>query len=364
VSEAHDRSSEFVDGPSGGGAPRVPARPAGPTQIEECIGLDVLSDVLLTVRLTGAVFFPLQVSAPWADAIPAGATLAQLVGPQVQHVLSYHIVTRGSCWARIPGAPAVRLQPYDVLVVPHGDSYVMSSAPDGCSRTTVEEALAFLRQMASATAPALPMEAADDPNGAQLVCGFLGCDLRPFNPLLGNLPRLVHLSAASASARERIAHLVDFALSESHRPRRGAHCVLLRLSELLFVEALRLYLESLPAQQKGWLAGLRDPVVARALALLHERPAEPWTLARLASASGASRSVLAERFADFVDLPPMRYLASWRIQLGATLLADPTAKVAAVALQVGYDSEAAFSRAFKKLVGKSPSAWRRRPTID
>ncbi len=134
----------------------------------------------------------------------------------------------------------------------------------------------------------------------------------------------------------------------------------LSLSELMFVEVVRQHLAMLPAEQTGWLVGLRDPLVGRALALLHERPARPWTLPRLAKEVGSSRSTLAERFTQFVGLSPMRYLGHWRMQLAARLLADGTGKLSAVASDVGYDSEAAFSRAFKKIVGMAPTNWRQR----
>lgn len=137
--------------------------------------------------------------------------------------------------------------------------------------------------------------------------------------------------------------------------------MLLRLSEVLFVEVVRRYLDGLAAGQTGWLAGLRDPIVGHALALLHDRPAHSWALEGLAREIGVSRSALADRFTQFVGQPPMRYLAHWRMQIAARSLADGGAKVAALAHDVGYDSEAAFSRAFKKIVGMSPAAWRRRP---
>jgi AraC-like DNA-binding protein len=192
----------------------------------------------------------------------------------------------------------------------------------------------------------------------QLVCGFLGCDAHPFNPVLAALPRLVHLRRPAAD--DGLAHLIDFALAESAQTRSGGRCVLLGLSELMFVEVVRRYLATLPAEQAGWLAGLRDPVVGRALALLHGQPAAAWTLERLARETGTSRSTLADRFAHFVGHPAMQYLARWRMQLAAALLAEGAAKVCAVALDVGYDSEAAFSRAFKRIVGMPPADWRRR----
>jgi len=323
--------------------------------------VDVLSDVLRTVKLTGALFFPLEASSPWADEIPSAAVLARAVLRGAQHVVSYHIVTSGACWATLRDGPTVHLHAGDILVIPHGEPYVMSSAPDLRSDASADAVLSFFREMATGSPPSVMVEGGGGPERTHLVCGFLGCDLRPFNPLLKTLPRIVHLERPAA-AHDHLEHLIEFALAESRERRSGAKCVLLRLSEVLFVEVVRRYLDGLVADQAGWLAGLQDPIVGHALALLHDRPAEAWTLERLARQVGVSRSALADRFTTLVGQPPMRYLGHWRMQLGARLLADGTAKVAAVARDVGYDSEAAFSRGFKKIVGVSPATWRQRST--
>jgi AraC-like DNA-binding protein len=196
----------------------------------------------------------------------------------------------------------------------------------------------------------------------RILCGFLGCDALPFNPVLSPLPRLIHVRRPASEASDRLGHLLAFAAEEVRENRAGREGVLLRISELMFIEVLRRYLLALPAEQTGWLAALRDPVIGRALALLHQLPADPWTVEALAQRTGVSRSGLAERFAALVGQPPMQYLARWRMQLAAGLLASEQAKVSAVALEVGYDSEAAFSRAFKALVGASPAAWRKQMT--
>lgn len=195
---------------------------------------------------------------------------------------------------------------------------------------------------------------------ARVVCCFLGCDERPYNPLLTALPAVIHLSSAGpqASAPGWLAALLPIAASESGRAQAGSENVLSRLSELIFVEAIRRYIETLPATQTGWIAGLRDPMVGQALAALHRAASEEWTVERLARLVGLSRSVFAERFTAMVGHPPMQYLALWRMQLAARMLADGCG-VATVAASVGYESEAAFSRAFKKLVGHAPGAWRR-----
>ena len=191
------------------------------------------------------------------------------------------------------------------------------------------------------------------------MCGFLGCDERPYNPLLAALPPVIHLPAAGAQATSGwLGTLLNIAVGESGSARAGGENILARLSELMFVEVVRRYLETLPPAETGWLAGLRDAVVGQALAAMHGAPAEPWTVEGLARLVGLSRSVFAERFMEIMGQPPMQYLALWRMQLASRLLADG-GNVAGVASAVGYESEAAFSRAFKKLVGQAPATWRR-----
>ena len=356
----HDRSSELLDRASNALPASAPSGATQPPEVTAGDGaqVDVLSDVLRTVRLTGALFFPLHASSPWADEIPAATVFASAVLPGAQHVVSYHIVTQGACWATLCDRPPVRLEVGDIFVVPFGEPYVMSSAPGMRSEAPADAVLSFFREMAVGSAPSVVTEGGGGPERADLVCGFLACDIRPFNPVLGALPRLVHLQR-SAAAHDHMRHLIEFALAESRQPQSGTRCVLLRLSEVLFVEVVRRYLNELGAGQTGWLAGLRDPIVGRALALLHARPADSWTLERLAREIGASRSALADRFSQFVGQPPMRYLGHWRMQLAARLLSDGSAKVAAIARDVGYESEAAFSRGFKKIVGVAPATWRR-----
>ncbi len=193
-------------------------------------------------------------------------------------------------------------------------------------------------------------------DSAHFVCGFLGCDARPFNPLLSALPRVIHVSDAKTGA---IGAFVQFAVAEAKERRPGGECVLGHLSELMFVDVVRRYVETLPADRTGWLAGLREPFVGRALAALHGSPSRDWTLESMAREVGLSRSALAERFTQFVGQPPMQYLTNWRMQLAANQLRSGMDSVATIADRVGYESEAAFSRAFKKAVGAPPSQWRK-----
>jgi AraC-like DNA-binding protein len=322
--------------------------------------VDVLSDVLRCVRLTGSMLFLVDAHAPWMSWAPKSEAFRRVVLPASQHLVSFHIVTQGSCWAGLRDAPPERFETGDVLVVPHGDAYFLADPCGAEAAYGHEEAVAFLRSMAAGELPSVVREGHGEAGSAQFICGFLGCDVRPCNPVLDALPAMVRLRAA-AGAGDRMRHLVDFALCELREPSSGGRDVLLRSTELMFVEVVRRYLETTAGAQTGWLAGLHDPLVARTLSLLHGDPAARWTLAGLAAQAGASRSVLAARFAQFVGQPPMQYLMQWRMQLATRLLAEPGApKVAAVAEAVGYGSEAAFSRAFKKCVGLAPAAWRLR----
>lgn len=314
---------------------------------------DTLSDVLRGVRLTGAVFFSVEASSPWVAEVPPADVLAPHVMPGVERVIEYHVITAGSCWGGPVGQPAVRLEKGDIIVFPRGDAHVISSSPG-------MRGPAPLDPYCTSATTRLPLAIANHgggPDRANLICGFLGCDSRPFNPLLSALPRVIHVRR-NAGSDSVIRNLVDIVLAESGRPRSGGECVVARLSELLFIEVVRHYVDSLPPENAGWLAGLRDEHVGRALGKLHGNPSHSWTLEDLAKQIGMSRSMLAERFGQFVGVPPMQYLTQWRMQLAASLLSGSTASLAEIADRVGYGSEAALSRAFKRAVGVAPAVYR------
>jgi AraC-like DNA-binding protein len=197
---------------------------------------------------------------------------------------------------------------------------------------------------------------------ATIVCGFLGLDRTPFNPLLEALPRQLRVPGSALGKDSWVSTFLRAVVAESNQRRPGGEAVLERMSEMLFVEVLRRHLDTLPPEQTGWLAGMRDPAVGRVLSLLHARPAEPWTLERLGEEAGMSRSALHERFVHFIGQPPMQYLTRWRMQLATRVLREPGARLVDVSLAVGYESEAAFCRAFKRELGVSPGAWRRQAT--
>ena len=321
--------------------------------------MDPLSDLLRVVRLDGAFFYSVEAVAPWSVETVAAKELTPRVMPTAEHLISYHVVTEGRCYGGLVGEDQVELNPGDIIVFPHGDAHMMSSARGLRSGPNVHS-------VGTARYLEPVMLGNGGPRAAAFVCGFLGCDRRPFNPLLAGLPRLMHMRGMSGAWLSSFTRQVT---EESQLRRAGADSVLTRLAELMFIEVLRRYLGEQPSGQGGWLAGLRDDVVGRVLGLLHAQPAHPWTLDELARTAASSRTNVAKRFTDLVGQPPMQYLAQWRMQVAANLLSQSGAKVAAIAAQVGYDSEAAFSRAFKKATGVAPGAWReaRRPggsTID
>jgi AraC-like DNA-binding protein len=368
MNKLHDLSSGSLVRPSSGAATPVRAAEPGTSECTMAGAMqpDPLSDVLRNVRLTGTLFFLWHVSWPYATPVPSGRVFAPIVLPRAQQIISYHIVTQGSCWGALIGEAPVRLEAGDILLIPHGDAYVMSSSAQMCAAAQfdMEPSLQFFRRMAAGELPFVVEDGDGGATSTRLICGFLGCDVRPFNPVLAALPRLVHLRAPADPARERLQTLVDYTLAEARQRRPGGQCVVVRLSELMFVEVVRRWLAEGEANTEAartrsdWLAGLRDPLVGRALMKLHGKPAAAWTLETLAGEVGASRSRLAESFTRFVGQPPMQYLTQWRLQLAARMLADGSAKVAAVARDVGYQSEASFSRAFKRFVGSSPAQWR------
>jgi AraC-like DNA-binding protein len=323
---------------------------------------DILSDILRSVRLRGALYFHVSGRRDWAAEAPPSREIAAAVMPGAEHVMEFHVVLSGSCWAAAVDGEPVRLAAGDLVIFPHGDPHVISSAPGMRASPNAQGYFERRQQpqpftlhldMHEVRAGAAPAAECD----TVLVCGFLACDLRPFNPLIAALPRLLHLP--SASGEDWAVQCMRQAATESAARRPGGDAMLERLSEMLFIDAMRRYLGALPEDSQGWLAGLRDRFVGHVLRLMHAAPAEPWTVEELSRRVGLSRSALHERFSVIIGQPPMQYLANWRIQLGATLLRDTDCSVASVAQQVGYESEAAFARAFKRLTGQPPSVWRR-----
>lgn len=318
--------------------------------------MDVLSDVLKAVRLNGAVLFRGEFGTPWCVAArPETAIAAHLSSPGM-HLISFHVLLEGHFWAQLPPDDAIRIDAGEVLVVPHGDAYVIGDAlqnvPTPAAQLFAGTPLPDIKSFRWGCAD-------DGDVRTRALCGYLSCERNAFAPLFAALPRLFKVRLGQTSAAQTLDPLLRYAEQEVLSPRPGAAGLKLRMAELMFVEALRRHMETLPEAESGWLAGLRDPLVGRALALLHDAPQRRWTVDDLAQAAATSRSRLAERFKDVLGEPPMQYLARWRMLLAARRLRECRDSVATVAEAVGYDSPAAFQRGFARYMGTTPAQWRR-----
>jgi len=317
--------------------------------------MDALSDVLRVARLTGGVFLHADFFAPWCMAARVGPEhCAPVLGP-ASHLILYHYVVEGELRIRTDGedGEGLVLGAGDVVLLPRNDLHLVGSdltlppvAGSDIIQPPKDGGLFTIHHGGSG-------------RRTRMICGYLGCDSADENPVISTLPPLLKLDAEQGGAGEWIRSTFQYAAEEVAAGRPGSETVLAKLSEQLFIEAVRRYAAALPEGQTGWLAGLRDPHVARALALLHRDISRPWTVDDLSREVGLSRSALADRFIDLIGMPPMHYVASWRMQVATQKLHNTSASLAQVADQVGYSSEAAFSRAFKKAFGIAPAAWRR-----
>jgi AraC-like DNA-binding protein len=319
--------------------------------------MDALSDVLRVVQLTGAVYLDGAFSAPWCVIVPADSPLCSAYLPPSERIISFHLITEGRCWAMLPHdrGSALQVDAGDVIVVPQGETHLLGSSID-----LSPEFMAPLLASQVETRPGEVMTLAHGGDGerTQMVCGFLAAQDIRRNPLLSALPRLFKVGMRGSNA-SWLESSLRFATKEAASAHAGTATVLAKLAELVFVEAVRRYVDTMPDDRTGWLAGLRDRFVARALALMHASPARRWTVEDLARQVGMSRSGFAQRFTDLLGVPSMQYLAQWRLQLAAQQLRFADRPLASVAEDVGYESEAAFNRAFKREFGVPPAAWRR-----
>ena len=313
--------------------------------------MDALSDVLRVIRLSGGVFLEAQFSAPWCinGKISADDCAAFQVSPR--HVIASHFVASGQMQMRV-GDDVMNVRAGELVLLPHNDAHVFGSelgVPPVAARQVMQPPL--LGDIAR-------IEYGGSGEMTQVLCGFLGTD-NSFGPLLSSLPSVLKLDVRATPLGSWIESSFRFAISQIATGRIGSTTVIAKLSELLFVEAVSHYIAGLPEDKQGWLAGLRDPNIGRALALLHASPAKAWSAEELAGEVGMSRSGFAERFTSLVGQPPMQYLTFWRMHLAAQQLRESRGAIAQIGHDVGYESEAAFSRAFKRQFGASPAAWRR-----
>jgi AraC-like DNA-binding protein len=314
--------------------------------------MDALSETLRVVRLVGAIFIRARFTAPWCYQSQHADSAAPILEPGAEKVVIFHLITEGECFVELEGQPPLRLFAGDVVVFPQGDAHRMSSEPGlpPAKGSRLEEVL-----------KRRPREIAYGGGGrtTRLVCGYLACDARLARMLLAGLPPVVRVNVRGSNAGTWLEASIRYALAEARSPRPGGAGVLAKLSEVLFIEVLRLYMNEQSTGRTGWLAGVGDRVVGAALNALHKQPAHAWTLEELAREAGASRSVLAERFQLLVGTSPIQYLTQWRMLLAANLLARSNAPLARIAEDVGYQTDTAFSRAFRREYGTPPAAWRR-----
>ncbi len=313
--------------------------------------MGVLSDVLRTIRLEGALFLNGEMHAPWCFKVPPGAHIASVLRPGAQRLAICHLVLQGRCWAQAEGDAPVRVEAGEAIVIPHGHPHLLGSG--------LQQAAVDVDHVVSPRVPAMErIRYGGDGEITVLVCSWFAYEGDAPNPMLANLPRLFTAPLRRRSAGPWIEQSIGFVLADAAAKTPGSEVLVAKVAEMLFAEVVRGYIESIPANNPGWLAGLRDPQVSRCLALMHGEPGRAWTVDELASEVYISRSVLAEKFAELVGVPPMQYLTRWRMIVAAGMLRNEQIHLARVAESVGYESDAAFSRAFKREYGVSPGQWR------
>ncbi|RYF13946.1 MAG: AraC family transcriptional regulator [Comamonadaceae bacterium] len=331
--------------------PETPDRAQQPLQP----ATELLADVLRRIHLASAVFLRGEFTEPWAFASTDAATLCAIVQPQARRLVLFHVAVEGSFTVSLGSGETATAVAGDAVVLPYCDVHTMGSPPG----TPPVPIASLLPAPPWPQVPLLRHGGGGAPT--RILCGYLHCNDLLFNPLLRALPRLIHVRPASEQAAQWRQASLRYAAEQAEPAAAGLAPLLARLPELVLVDCLRQYATELPPGRSGWLSALGDPVLARALMLLHARPADGWTVDGLAQKTAVSRSVLANRFGQALGVSPMRYLTQWRMQLAADLLrASPRLGVAEVADRVGYESEAAFSRAFKRCLGSAPASWAKR----
>lgn len=315
--------------------------------------MDVLSEVLRVVKLQGAMFYNGEFSAPWSFRSPASCNVAPFVAAGAEHVIIYHLLTAGRASARLEDGERLALDAGDLVIFPHGDPHIIENGGPIKTVDLFQELTRIFSQ---------GLRLARSGGGGEVtkfVCGYMACEPRLSQVFLNGLPPVFKVSVRNDASGRWLENSIRFSVDQAGAAQAGREAVLAKLSEVLFVETLRMYITHLPPEQTGWLAGARDPEIGKTLALMHRDPSRPWTIAALAQEAGISRSVLAERFRHYLREPPMAYLTRWRLQLGAQMLTTTSYSVAQIAAEVGYESEAAFNRAFKREFKTPPAQFRR-----
>jgi len=314
--------------------------------------MDAFSQILSGVRLKGAVYFTAEFSAPWGVTTPASNVMTDRIAPGAEHLVIYHLVVDGTAQVRLPDGQSMELHAGDVVVLPNADCHHLCSK--GAAQPFPNYGIGAKIQARDLT----PLHAGGGGEVSRFVCGYMTCDPYVSRPILNGLPPVFRVNLRSDRSGQWLENSILHLVEEAASGRVGSEAMLAKLSEALFVDTLRRYVASLPEQQVGWLAGTRDPIVGKSLGLLHSRIAHPWTIADLADEVGISRSALVERFTRYLSEPPMAYLTRWRLELAGRLLERTSQGVAEIAASVGYESEAAFNRAFKRALGEPPGRYR------
>lgn len=315
--------------------------------------MDVLSEVLKAVKLDGAVFYNGEFSAPWCAHEPDSPTMASYLSVGAKHVIIFHLITEGRAYARMEGIDRpVSLTAGDIVVFPRGDAHIMGNGSPVAPMDSASELQRVLSEGVTVS------RCGGGGELTKIICGYMTCDLHLSHVFLSGLPPILKVNIRNDESGRWLEQSICHSIDRADVGKPGVEAVRAKLSEVLFIETLRRYIDRLPPKQTGWLAGVRDPDVGRALALLHRRPAHPWTIAALATEVGTSRSILAERFRRYLSETPIAYLTRWRLQLGAQMLTSTSDSVAQIAAEVGYESEPSFNRAFKREFSLPPARFR------
>jgi len=318
--------------------------------------MDALSDVLKSVRLEGAIYLNAEFTAPWCVRGELGFASVRERLAGADHVAFFHFLTEGACKVRLAeGGEVLDAVAGDLILLPREGRHLLGTD----LHLAPMEGKAEITPDPGSDAELFQMRHGGGGAATRFVCGYLALSRSVFRPLFEALPRLLCIRIGDGPAAALLREMLRAGVRESADARPGANSMLAKLAEFMFVEAMRRHMATLPPEGKGWLAGVRDPHVGRALALLHAEPEKPWTVDALARAAALSRSALAERFTALMNESPMQYLTRWRLALAARTLRSGSDSVARVAGSSGYESEAAFNRAFKREFGVPPAAWRR-----
>lgn len=319
--------------------------------------MDALSEILSGIRLSGSAFFDVALTAPWSVQTPTAAEIAKRLAPGAVRIIPYHLIVDGACSLRLGDGSPLAVEAREVICFPHGDVHRLASSAD-LEPTIPTEAIVAMTHADEV----VPVTLGGGGTTTRFVCGFFACARALSDRIVTPLPRVLKFRIRDDSPAMLLPNAVREARSGSERAARpGAHAVLCKLSELLFVEAVRSYVDTLDDSAGGWLVALKDRHVSAALALMHGQPSRPWTLEMLAEHIGASRSILGERFARLMGQAPMQYLSQWRLHLAADALASTDTAAKRIASDAGFGSTAAFSRAFKREFGVPPARWRAAP---